>query len=105
MALSNPSRGGWAVAVQDPGLVLAPRCRRPVRVHHQGPAPAVDGDQVMEPAQKDAVLKARLAAVGLVGGVVHLAGRGGLVTSAGPLAVLIPEPDRVADGGRDRVAV
>src|SRR5690349_22566088 len=86
-----PGSGGWAVAVQDPGLVLVPRGCRPVRVDHQGPAPAVDGDQVVEPAQQHAVLQGRLAAVGLVRGVVHIARRGGLATPAGPLAVLVPE--------------
>src|SRR6476660_1635231 len=38
-------------------------------------------------------------------GVVDLAGCRGLRAAAGPLAVLVAEPDRVADGGRDGLAV
>jgi hypothetical protein len=37
----------------------------PSRVEHQGPAPAVDHDLVVERAEQDAVLHGRLAAVGL----------------------------------------
>src|SRR6185437_13342137 len=48
------------------GLVLVPRGGRPVGVDDQGPAPAVDRDLVMEPAQKNAVPDAGGAAVGLV---------------------------------------
>jgi len=36
-----PGAGGWSVAVQDLGLVLVPGAGRPVRVHHQRPAPPV----------------------------------------------------------------
>src|SRR5439155_21354705 len=78
------------------GLVLVLRAGRPVRVHHQRPAPAVDGDLVVEGAQEYAVLDGRLAAVGLVLGVVHLARRRGLVAPAGPLAVPVPQHHRVA---------
>ena len=42
--------------MQDLRLVLVPRGRGPVRVDDQGPAPAVDHDVVVEPAQQDAVL-------------------------------------------------
>jgi hypothetical protein len=45
------------------------------------------------------------AAAALVPQVVDLAGRGGLVAAAGPLAELVPQLDRVADRGRDVVAV
>src|SRR5450755_4257221 len=45
------------------------------------------------------------AAAALVPQVVDLAGRGGLVAAAGPLAELVPKLDRVADRGRDVVAV
>ncbi len=45
------------------------------------------------------------AAVGLVLGVVHLAGLGGLVAPAGPLAVPVPQGDRVADPRRDGLGV
>ena len=45
------------------------------------------------------------AAVGLVLGVVDLARLGGLVAPPGPLAVPVPQGDRVADPGRDRLGV
>jgi len=45
-----PGAGGWAVAVQDLGLVLVPGGGGAVGVQDQGPAPAVDDDQVVEPA-------------------------------------------------------
>jgi hypothetical protein len=60
---------------------------------------------MVEPAQKHAVLDRCRAAVGLVLGVVHLAGFGRLVAPSGPLAVLVPQGDRVADPGRDVLAV
>jgi hypothetical protein len=44
------------VAVQHLGLVLVPGGGRPVRVDDQGPAPAVDGDLVVEGAKEYAVL-------------------------------------------------
>jgi len=44
---------------------------------------------------------AGLAAVGLVGEMVHLAGGGGLVAAAGPAAVLVAQDDGVPDRGRD----
>src|SRR6185437_15286501 len=69
------------------------------------PAPPVDRDLVMEPAQKHAVPDAGGAAVGLVPGVVDLAGLGGLVAPARPLAVLIAQQHRVADPRRDRLGV
>ena len=75
--LPRPDR--WSVAVEDLGLVLVPRAGRPVRVHHQRPAPPVNDDLVVERAQQDAVLDGRLAAVGLVLGVVHLAAPAGWV--------------------------
>ena len=102
-ALTRP--GGRSVAVQHFGLVLVPRGRRPVRVDDQGPAPAVDDDLVVERAQQHAVLDGGLAAVGLVLRVVHLAGAGGLGAAAGPLAVPVPQQDRVADPRRDRLGV
>ena len=99
-----PGSGGWSVAVEHFGLVLVPRAGRPVRVHDQGPAPAVDDDLVVERAEQNAVLDGRVAAVGFVAGVVDL-GPGGLVAPAGPLAVPVPQDDRVADPGRDRLGV
>jgi hypothetical protein len=65
----------------------------------------VDHDLVVEEAQEHAVFDAGLAAVGLVPDVVHLARGGGLVAPPGPLAVLVPQDDRVADPGRDGLAV
>ena len=41
----------------------------------------------------------------LCGGVVDLAGAGGLGAAAGPLAVPVPQQHRVADPGRDRLGV
>src|SRR6185312_469425 len=51
-----PGAGRGAVAVQDFGLVLVPRARRPVRVDDQGPAPPVNHDLMVERAQQDTVL-------------------------------------------------
>src|SRR5208282_6518877 len=62
-------------------------------------------DLMVEPTKQDAVLDAGLAAVLLVLDVVDLAGTGGLVAPAGPLAVAIPQDDRVADPGRDGLGV
>ena len=60
---------------------------------------------MVEPTKEDAVLDAGLAALGLVLDVVHLTRRSGLVTVSGPLAVLVPQGDRVADPGRNGLAV
>src|SRR6185437_4416751 len=98
-----PGAGRWAVAVQHLGLVLVPRARGPVRVDDQGPAPPVNDDLVVERAQEYAVLDGGRAAVGLVRGVVDLAGPGGLGAAAGPLAVPVPQQHRVADPRRDRL--
>ena len=62
-------------------------------------------DLVVERAEQHAVLDGCLPAVGLVLDVVHLARRGGLVAPPGPLAVLVPQDDRVADPGRDGLGV
>ena len=91
--------------MQDLGLVLVPGGGGAVGVQDQGPAPAVDHDLVVEPAKKDAVLDGRGAAVRLVPGVVHLAAPGGLVAPPGPLAVPVPQDDRVADPRGDGLAV
>jgi peptide/nickel transport system substrate-binding protein len=50
------------------------------------------------------ILDFTVAAVGPVGHVMDLAGRGGLVAAAGPTAVLVAQDDRAADRGRDLVA-
>src|SRR5258706_12515641 len=99
MAGWSPRADRGSVAVQDLGLVLVPRRGGAVGVQDQGPAPPVDHDLVVEETQQDAVLGAGLAAVLLVLGVVHLAGAGGLVAAAGPLAVPVPPQHRVADPG------
>src|ERR1019366_3626676 len=100
-----PGAGGWAVAAQDFGVVPVPRHGGAVGVADQGPAHLVDHDVMMEEAQKDAVVQAGDPAAGLVLEVVDLAGRGGLVAAAGPLAVVVPGPDRIADRGRDVLAI
>src|SRR6266567_6692330 len=100
-----PGAGGWPVAVEHFGLVVVPRAGGPVGVDDQGPAPAVNHDLVMERAEQDTVLHGRLAAAGLVPGMVHLARPGGLVAAAGPLAVPVPQQHRVADARRDRLGV
>src|SRR5215475_11794568 len=69
-----PGAGGGPVAVQHLGLVLVPGGGGAVGVDDQGPAPAVDDDLVVEGAEQHAVLYGGGAAVGLVLGVVHLAG-------------------------------
>jgi len=58
--------GGRAMAVEHLGAVGVPRGGRPIRVQDQRPAPPVDHHLVMEKAQKNAVLDAGGAAVGLV---------------------------------------
>src|SRR5580698_2098575 len=60
---------------------------------------------MMKETQNYAIFQAGLAAVPLVLDVVHLAGRRGLVTPAGPLTVEVAGLDRVADPGRHVVAV
>src|SRR6185437_28849 len=77
----------------------------PVRVDDQSPSPPVNHDLMVERAQQNTVLDGRRAAVGLVRGVVHLAGAGGLVAAAGPLAVPVRQQHRVADPRRDRLGV
>src|ERR1035437_4815464 len=97
--------GGWAVAAQDFGFVPVPGGGGAVGVADQGPAHPVDHDVMVIPAQQDAVLQAGLSSAALVPQVVDLTRRGGLVAAAGPLAELVPQLDRVADRGRDIVAV
>jgi len=70
------------VAVQDLRLAGVPRGGGTVRVQDQGPAPPVNYDLVVKPAQEHAVFGAGLAAVFLVPDVVHFARTGGLVASA-----------------------
>src|SRR5689334_5663654 len=83
------------------GLVLVPGGGSAIGVDDQGPAESVDHDLVVVCAQEHAADQAGLAAVGFVRGVVDLAGAGGLVTAAGPLAVPAAEPGGMADPGRD----
>jgi hypothetical protein len=93
------------VAVEDLRFVLVPRAGGPVRVDDKRPAPAVNHDLMVEGAEQDAVFHRGRAAVGLVPGVVHLAGAGGLGAAAGPLAVPVPQQHRVPDPRRDRLGV
>src|SRR5712691_9430000 len=100
----SPGPGGRAVAVQDFASVLVPRGGGPVGVQDDGPALLVNHDLVVEAAEQRAVLHAGLAAVGLVGQVVHLTACGRLVAAAGEPAVLVPQDDGAADRGRDVAA-
>jgi hypothetical protein len=60
----------------------------------------------MERTQKDAVLDAGLAAVGLAGDEVHMTGVGRLPAPSGPLAVAAgPEHDGLPDPGWDGLGV
>ena len=68
-----PARAGGPWLCSTLVLFLFHARRRPVRVDDQGPAPAVNHDLVVERAQQHAVLHRRLAAVGLVLRMVHLA--------------------------------
>jgi WD40 repeat protein len=97
----SPRAHGWAVAVDDLGLVLVPGGGGAVGVEDDGPAPLVDDDLVVKEAEQGAVGDASRAAVGLVAQVVHLAAGRGLVTAAGEPAVLVPQDHRAADRGRD----
>ncbi len=74
------------MAVQDLGLAGVPRGGGAGEVQDQGPAPPVNHDLVVEPAQEHAVFGAGLAAIGLVPDVVHFAHTGGLVAPARGLA-------------------
>ena len=47
----HPGRTGWAVAVEDLRLVGVPGGGGAVGVQDQGPAPPVDHDLVVEPAE------------------------------------------------------
>src|SRR5690242_10346058 len=79
----SPRADGGSVAVEGLGLVLVPRRGGAVGVQDQDPAPPVNHDLVVEPAQKHAIPDGRGPAVGLVPGVVDLARLGGLVAPAG----------------------
>src|ERR1700684_1802629 len=96
-----PGWVGWSVAVQDLGPVGAVGGGGAVGMENDGPAPLVDHDVVVIPAEKPAVVEAGLAAVGLGSGVVDLACRGGLVAAVGEPAVLVPRGHRGADRGGD----
>jgi uncharacterized protein YciI len=98
-----PGAGGWAVAAEHLGPVAVPRGGGAVGVADQGPAHPVDHHLMMVKTQQNAVVQAGLAAVALVLKMVHFAGRRGLITAAGPLAVAVPGLDRGADPGRDIV--
>jgi len=92
---------GWWVAVQRlPSGPVGRGCA--VGVQDEPPAPPVDGDVMMELAQKRAVLHRGLAAVCLVNDVVHVAPGGGPL-AAGPRAVLVAQDDGAADMSRDAV--
>src|SRR5256885_13690660 len=92
-----PGGRGCGVLWSCPGLVLVPRRGGAVGVQDQCPAPPVNHHLMVEPAEKHTFLDAGRAAVGLVLGVVHLAGTSGVVAPPGPLAVLIPQHHGVAD--------
>jgi hypothetical protein len=77
-----PGSGGRAVAVEDLGAVGVPGGGAAVRIERERPAPAVDGDLVVEEAEEEAVFETGGAAVGLVADVVDLAGGGGLGAAA-----------------------
>src|SRR5580693_3105541 len=79
--------GGGAVGVQD-----------------EPPAAAVDADVVVELAQQHALAHGGLAAVFLVLQVVHVAPGGG-PSAPRPGAAPIPQLDRAADAGRDRIGI
>jgi hypothetical protein len=69
------------VAVQDFAAFGAAGGGGAVRVQGDGPAPLVDRDLMVEPAEQRAAADAGGAAVGQVGHVVDLTGRG-LVAAA-----------------------
>ena len=68
--------------MQGFAVVAVPGGGGAVGVDHQGPAVPVDDDLVVEVAQQDAVLQARLPPVGLMCRVMHLARPGGLGAAA-----------------------
>src|SRR5271166_4746790 len=78
----SPGAGWGAVAVEYFGLVRVPRGGGTVGVEHDGPAHLVDDHVMVVPTEQGAVFDAGLAAVGLVGQMVHLTRRGGLVAAA-----------------------
>src|SRR5215831_13164368 len=102
-----PSGGlfGWAVAWWAVAVVGAPAVGAgggggAVGVQAQLPAPVVDGDQVVEGAQRDQVVQGGGAAVGAGDQVVDLAGAGRLV-AAGEGAVPVAGGGGAAQVGRD----
>jgi hypothetical protein len=97
--------GGWPMTAQDLAAIAAAGHGGPVGVQHQGPAPAVNHHLVVEGAQQHAVGQAGRPAVSQVPDVVDLAGGRGLGAAAGPAAAPVPQHDRVADAGRDGLAV
>lgn len=100
--LSRPRRR--PVAVQNLAAVGTASRAGAVWVPLYGPSPPVDGHKVVERAVQGAVVHAGRPAVGLMADVVHLTGRGRLAAPAGPLAMLVPQDHRGADGGRNRAA-
>ena len=89
--------GLWEWRVCPSGAVAV---RVPSGWRVMAPAPAVDRDLVVEPAEQDQVAQAGGAAVGPVDQVVHLADRRGL-PAPGELAMLVAEDDGGAQVGRD----
>src|ERR1700733_127566 len=81
---------GWAVAVQDPVAVGAGHRHGPVRVEDDLPAPAVDGDEVVEHTEQSQVDQAGLAALVAGPDVVRVTARGWLI-AARPAAVPVAQ--------------
>src|SRR5689334_12239661 len=100
--LSRPE-GGGRVAAEDLAVGAA-GFGGAVGVQDDLPAPAVDADVVVELAQQDTRIDAGLAAVFLVGDVVHVAPGGG-PAAARPGAAPVAEQHGAADVRGDALGV
>jgi len=84
------------VAAENLGAVGAAGSGGAVGVQGNFPAPLVDRDMVVEETVKCTAVYAGLPAVGQVGDVVDLTGRGGLVAAAGVLPLSTQEAEQAS---------
>src|SRR5215471_15170003 len=97
---SGGGRAGRGMAVVAAGSVGADRGGGAVGVEANGPAPFMDHDEVMEPAQKEQISEGCRAAMGPGCDVVHVADRWRLVAARSG-AVRVPEDDSATQMRRD----
>src|SRR5580698_3717563 len=91
---------GRLVTVERPRLTRADHGRGAVGVEGNGPAPPVNRDQMVKPAQQQQIPQAGRTAVLSVLDVVNVARRGWLLTAGEP-AVLVAHVNRTTQVSRD----